>query len=111
MREKEADFPVRIEPRDLGVYPIGSDRPVNPYGQRRGANRRLFRHHQRPFRLMLINDAPILRRPSGASNWRLDRFFTTSQRGEALRSSARCIIGHPEYEKCWRLKLDIHPLI
>jgi hypothetical protein len=40
-----------------------------------------------PFRLMLINVAPILRRPSGASNWRLDRFFTTSQRGEDLRSS------------------------
>jgi hypothetical protein len=64
-----------------------------------------------PFRLMLINVAPTLRRPSGTSNWMLDRFFTTSQRVEALRSSGSCVIGHPRSGKCWRLKSNIHTLI
>jgi hypothetical protein len=45
-----------------------------------------------PSRLMLSNVAPILRRPSGASKWMLERLFTTSQRRDALRSSGRRIM-------------------
>jgi hypothetical protein len=47
LREMQAGFPVRIEPNDLRLDPIGSDRAFYPYRQGRREKDCRFSDHQR----------------------------------------------------------------